>query len=109
LSGCDNLSEARSNSVHSWRRYLNPIRESEGKTMSLSYSDVFDIDHHLDAPEDLHPGDLVRTGPNYHPHFTVIAVSGDKVWVRNVETGVDALTDVTRCRLLDQPIALAAE
>jgi hypothetical protein len=41
---------------------------------------------------------MVRTGPNLYPHYTVIAVSGDKVWVRNVQTGVDGLTPISRCR-----------
>ena len=67
----------------------------------VSYSDVFSISHDREWEEDIRPGDLVRTGPNLHPHFTVVAISGDKAWVRNVETGVDGLTAITRCRKIN--------
>ena len=63
-----------------------------------SYSDVFAIQHDRDIDEEIQPGDLVRTGPNLYPHYTVVAVSGDKAWVRNVQTGVDGLTPLSRCR-----------
>jgi hypothetical protein len=66
-----------------------------------SYSDVFAIEHDREIDEEIHPGDMVRTGPNLFPHYTVIAVSGDKVWVRNVQTGVDGLTPVSRCRKIN--------
>jgi hypothetical protein len=69
-------------------------------TMS-SYSDVYAIDHDRTEHEDIQVGDLVRTGPNLYPHYTVIAVSGEKVWVRNVQTGVDGLTPLTRCRKIN--------
>jgi len=40
----------------------------------------------------------------------VIAVSGDKVWVRDVQTGADHLGFVSRCRKLQrEPLAFAAE
>jgi hypothetical protein len=74
-------------------------------TMS-SYSDVYAIDHDRTEDEDIEVGDLVRTGPNLFPHYTVIAVSGDKVWVRNVQTGVDGLTPVSRCRRINGAPAL---
>lgn len=70
--------------------------------MSLSsYSDVFQISHDREHDEDIQVGDLVRTGANYHPHFTVIAVSGDKAWVRNVQNGADSLALISRCRKLE--------
>jgi hypothetical protein len=74
-------------------------------TMS-SYSDVYAIEHDRPEDEEIQVGDLVRTGPNLYPHYTVIAVSGDKVWVRNVQTGVDGLTPVTRCRKINGAPAL---
>jgi hypothetical protein len=75
-----------------------------------SYSDVFSISHERDYEEDIVAGDLVRSGPNLFPHFEVIAVSGDKAWVRDVQTGADHLALLSRCRRLQpQPIALAAE
>ena len=67
--------------------------------MSLSsYSDVFAIEHDRGYDEDISVGDLVRTGPNLFPHFEVVAVHGDKAWVRNVQTGLDGVTSISRCR-----------
>ncbi len=67
----------------------------------VSYSDVFAINHEREYDEDIQAGDMVRTGPNLHPHFTVVAISGDKAWVRNIETGVDGLTAISRCRKIN--------
>ena len=79
--------------------------------MSLpSYSDVFAISHERGYDEHIAPGDIVRSGPNLYPHFEVIAVHGDKAWVRNVQTGADHLAPLARCRRIEpQPLALAAE
>lgn len=79
--------------------------------MSLSsYSDVFSISHEREYDEDISVGDLVRTGQNLYPHFEVLAVNGDKAWVRNVVNGADHLALVSRCRKINgQPIAAAAE
>ena len=72
--------------------------------MSLSsYSDVFAIDHERDYDEEIRPGDLVRTGVNLFPHFEVVAVHGDKAWVRNVVNGSDHLALVSRCRRINGP------
>jgi hypothetical protein len=79
-------------------------------SMSISYSDVFNIDHDRGYEEEIRVGDLVRTGPNLHPHFVVIAVSGDKAWVRNVQTGVDGVANLNRCRRINgEPVAEAAQ
>jgi hypothetical protein len=67
----------------------------------ISYSDVYDIDHSRGYEEEIAVGDLVRTGPNLFPHYQVIAVSGDKVWVRNTESGADALAFLDRCRKIN--------
>lgn len=79
--------------------------------MSLSsYSDVFSISHEREYEEDIQAGDLVRTGPNLFPHFEVVAVHGDKAWVRNVVNGSDHLALLSRCRKINgQPLAEAAE
>ncbi|HKR89224.1 MAG TPA: hypothetical protein VJS38_13720 [Phenylobacterium sp.] len=79
--------------------------------MSLSsYSDVFSIRHERDYDEEIAVGDVVRAGTNYFPHFEVIAVHGDKAWVRNVQNGADHLALLARCRKIDaEPVALAAE
>jgi hypothetical protein len=50
------------------------------------------------APVSLHPGDLCLTGRNSYPRFRVIAVVEDRAWVRDVETGKDAVVQVTHCK-----------
>ena len=75
-----------------------------------SYSDVFSINHDREYEEDIQPGDLVRTGANFHPHYEVVAVHGDKAWVRDVQTRSDHLALLSRCRKINgQPLAAAAE
>ena len=75
-----------------------------------SYSDVFSITHDREHDEEIHPGDVVRTGPNMFPHYEVIAVNGDKAWVRNVLNGADHLALLARCRKINgQPLPIAAE
>lgn len=66
--------------------------------VQVSYSDVFSIQHEREHDEEIAPGDLVGTGPNLHPHHRVIAVQGDKAWVRNVQNGLDVVIGVKRCR-----------
>jgi hypothetical protein len=75
--------------------------ESGGFHVSISYSDLYEIDHNRDYEEDVRAGDLVRTGPNLFPHFIVVAVAGDKAWVRNVQTGVDGIAQLSRCRKIN--------
>jgi hypothetical protein len=79
--------------------------------MSLSsYSDVYAIDHDRGYDEEISAGDLVRTGPNLYPHFEVLAVHGDKAWVRDTSNGSDHLALVSRCRKINgQPFQQAAE
>jgi hypothetical protein len=67
----------------------------------ISYSDVFAIDHSRGYVEDIAVGDLVRTGANLFPHYKVIAINGDKAWVRNTENGTDALAELDRCRKIN--------
>jgi hypothetical protein len=74
-----------------------------------SYSDVFAITHDRDEHEDIQAGDTVRMGENLYPHYQVLAVNGDKAWVRNVLNGVDALALINRCRKIAGPILMAAE
>jgi hypothetical protein len=81
--------------------------------MSLSsYSDVFAISHEREYDEEISVGDLVRAGPNLFPHFEVLAVHGDKAWVRNISNGSDHVAMVSRCRKINgqpPPLAQAAE
>ncbi len=72
----------------------------------VSYSDVFSLQLEREYEEEIRPGDLVRTSQNLYPHFNVIAVSGDKAWLRNIETGLDGLTALSRCRKVNGQPAL---
>lgn len=75
-----------------------------------SYSDVFSIVHDRAYAEDIQAGDLVRTGPNFFPHFEVVAVHGDKAWVRDVQNGADHLAFLSRCRKVNgQPLCAVGE
>lgn len=64
----------------------------------ISYADVFEIQSEMNTSEEIRAGDLVRTGANLHPHYTVIAIYGEKAWLRNVQSGQDGLTPLSRCR-----------
>lgn len=77
--------------------------------MLSSYSDVFAIEHDRTHHEEILTGDIVRTGTNLFPHFEVLAVHGDKAWVRNVQNGADSLALLARCRKIQAPALLAAE
>ena len=73
-----------------------------------SYSDVFSIVHERESDEPIEAGDLVRTGSNSFPHYRVIAVYGDKVWVRDTAYGSDGIVALNLCRKINGP-ATAAE
>jgi hypothetical protein len=95
---------------HPNRRAKAPRKWLMEPAMSpFSYSDVFSISHEREYEEQVCAGDLVRSGPNLFPHFMVIAVDHDKAWVRDVQTGADHLTLLSRCRRVQsEPFALAA-
>jgi len=69
--------------------------------VQVSYSDVYAICHDRDYEEHIQADDLVRTGANSHPHYRVIAVYGDKAWVRDVSNDLDGLTALSRCRKIN--------
>jgi hypothetical protein len=43
------------------------------------------------------PGDLVRTGENFHPHYHVIALTDDRAWIRDAQHGTDHVVPIDRC------------
>lgn len=65
--------------------------------MAIS-SDIHTTGDAHQAPEAILAGDVVRTGPNQHPQWRVIAVDGEMAWLRNVQTHADGVTEVRRCR-----------
>lgn len=71
--------------------------------VQVSYSDLYGIGHERDYEEHIQAGDLVRTGPNLFPHYTVVAVDGDKAWLRNIQSGMDAIANLNRCRRINGP------
>jgi hypothetical protein len=71
--------------------------------LQVSYSDLYEISHLRDEHQDIVVGDLVRTGPNLYPHYTVIAIHADKAWVRDVNSGMDGLTSLHQCRKINGP------
>jgi hypothetical protein len=73
-----------------------------------SYSDVFGIRHERDYEETIVAGDLVRTGANLFPHYEVLAVHGEKAWVRNLANGTDHLALMSRCRRIEPARELIA-
>jgi hypothetical protein len=78
--------------------------------MPSSYSDVFSLRFEREGDEEIRVGDRVRTGANAYPHFEVIAVQGDKAWVRNLQTGADDVAGLSRLhKIHGEAIAWAAE
>ena len=48
-------------------------------------------------PEPVKVGDIVKTGPNDYPRFKVIAIDGDRAWLRNVISNDDAVVSLQEC------------
>ena len=66
--------------------------------VKVSYSGLYGIRHEREHEEHIAEGDLVGTGPNAYPYFSVLAVHGDRAWLRNIQTGMDGIVDLNRCR-----------
>ena len=66
--------------------------------LKVSFSDIFGIRYERGGEEVIQPGDVVRTGENQRPQYAVLAVAGDKAWVRNVDSGMDGIVELNRCR-----------
>ena len=64
----------------------------------VSYADLYGLFKEPAQPEEISPGDVVRTGENNHPKYQVLAVQAGKAWVRNLDNAVDAIVDAARCR-----------
>jgi len=39
-------------------------------------------------------GDIVRSGENRYPHYRVLAINGDRAWVRDVQYGTDYIVAI---------------
>ena len=51
-----------------------------------------------DGTAHIAPGDVVRTGENFHPHFQVIALAEDRAWIRDTQHGTDHVVPLGRCQ-----------
>lgn len=49
------------------------------------------------APDQVRVGDIVKTGPNDYPRFTVVAIDSGRAWLRNVISGDDAVVSLAEC------------
>jgi hypothetical protein len=72
--------------------------------LQVSYTDLIEISAEHEGDQDIQVGDLVKTGPNLYPHYTVIAIHGEKVWLRDVQTLMDGLTNLSRCKRINGPV-----
>lgn len=63
--------------------------------MAISNSDLHET---REAQQAILAGDVVHTGPNHHPQWRVIAIDGEKAWLRNVQTHADGVAELRRCR-----------
>ena len=54
----------------------------------------------LDRPanDQVGPGDTIRTGENLYPQYRVIAIAGNRAWVRDVQYGTDHIIAIEACR-----------
>jgi len=70
--------------------------------VQVSYSDLYGIRHERDYEEHIAEGDTVSSGGNSGPYFTVMAVNAGRAWLRNVQSGMDGVVDLSRCRKVDR-------
>jgi hypothetical protein len=52
----------------------------------------------VDPAGQIRPGDTVRTGESRFPQYRVIALDGDRAWIRNLQYGDDHIVPVDCCR-----------
>jgi hypothetical protein len=66
--------------------------------MSRSSAALRVLDFSHDRAPELCVGDLVRTGDNLYPHYEIVAMSGDRAWIRDVQYGCDHVVPMGRLR-----------
>jgi hypothetical protein len=62
--------------------------------MSRSAAALRVLDFSNDRAPDLCVGDLVRTGDNRYPHYEIVAISGNRAWIRDVQYDTDHVVPV---------------
>jgi hypothetical protein len=68
----------------------------------VSYADLFGLIREPSEQPSLAPGDVVATGDSDWPRYTVVAVSNDKAWLRDVHNLDDSVITAGRCRLIER-------
>jgi hypothetical protein len=43
-------------------------------------------------------GDVVRTGDNLYPQYEVVAISGDRAWIRDIQYRTDNIVPICALR-----------
>ncbi|HEY2048776.1 MAG TPA: hypothetical protein VGH03_05510 [Caulobacteraceae bacterium] len=49
-------------------------------------------------------GDIVAVGPDQGRQYEVMAIRGQKAWLRESVTGMDSIVVAVRCRLVSRPL-----
>ena len=75
-------------------------RADAGAQGGMSYLSAFKLEP-VSYDNELQAEDRVCMGSNSTPEFFVVAVSGDKAWIRGISQQIDAVVDVRRCRKID--------
>lgn len=63
----------------------------------------------LQANHDLQPGDLCHHGSNALPLYRVIWIDDGRVWLRDVNNGMDSVVHLDRCHACATEVAEALE
>ena len=66
--------------------------------MSIRAATAQVLDFATARASELRIGDTVRTGENRFPQYTIIAISGERAWIRDVQYGDDHVVAVTSLR-----------
>src|SRR5262249_12175828 len=55
---------------------------------------AFSIVHGEDNEAVFEIGDVIRSGDNLYPYYEVIAISGGRAWVRDIQYGTDCIVAI---------------
>jgi glucose dehydrogenase len=70
----------------------------------MTYLNLF----HVERPvydEAIAVGDVVTVGADPFRQYEVMAIRGQKAWLRDATTGMDNIVVAVRCRLVSRPFA----
>ena len=64
----------------------------------MSYGDVLGLNAPPEGDKDLQEGETVTTWHNSYPQYYIVAIRGNRVWLRNVYNHSDFVADIANCR-----------